>query len=275
MRDISIVCSGLSFSYQNRPALEGISISFFKGDFTGLLGPNGSGKSTFLKNLLGFLKPSEGNVVFAGFSTPDAKTLAAHLAFVPQHAGVPAAMTVQDIVLMGRLPYLADRWAGYSREDREKTAAVLESLGLAEMAGRNITSLSGGELQKALIARALVQEGDIFLLDEATSGLDLNHAVEIMELMREKARSEGKTVIAVLHDLNLASEYCSRVVLLKKGQILFTGAPEEALTEDHIETVYGFRPLIVKDKGSRPFVLPRRMEGGHEAVPGKGTWAHV
>ncbi|MDR1587121.1 MAG: ABC transporter ATP-binding protein [Treponema sp.] len=275
MRDKQLACSGLSFSYQKRLTLKDISLSFCKGDFAGLLGPNGSGKSTFLKNLLGFLKPCGGKIVFADPSASNLKTRAKHLAFVSQHSGPPSAMTVRDIVLMGRLPYLEDRWAGYARKDREKVSAALASLGLAELADRNAASLSGGELQKALIARALVQEGDIFLLDEATSGLDLNHAIEIMEIMREKARAEGKTIIAVLHDLNLASAYCSRLVLLKNGRVLFSGKPEEALSAENIEAVYGIRVPVLKDEKGRPFVLPCRLPPFFEKPDAAEVDSHV
>ena len=206
----------ISFAYRDQAVLEEISLSLRPGEFLGLLGPNGSGKSTFLKNLLGFLRPSRGRIVFSGAETePGREERARRLALVPQSSGLLAALSVRDLVLMGRLPHLRDRWTGYRRRDREKAEEVLAALGLSSMADRNVLSLSGGEMQKVIIGRCLVQEGDILLLDEATSGLDLNHTIEIMELMRRKAGEEGKTIVAVLHDLNMASQYCDRIVLLK------------------------------------------------------------
>ncbi|MDR1909982.1 MAG: ABC transporter ATP-binding protein, partial [Spirochaetaceae bacterium] len=176
-----------------------------------------------------------------------------------QFSGARAAFTVAESVLMGRLPHLKDRWAGYSREDRRKAAEVMELLGIADMAERNVTTLSGGEMQKAVIARCLVQEGDILLLDEATSGLDLNHSVEIMELLRRKADEEGTIILAVLHDLNLASQYCDRILLLKNGRLRFQGRPPEILTEDVVEEIYGIRAVVTADENNRPVVLPRRV----------------
>ena len=212
------VCN-LSFAYHERRILKHISLSLKAGEFLGFLGPNGSGKSTFLKNLLGFLKPAQGRILFAGSDTarsePSRKFRSKRLAFVPQHSRLSAPLSVRDLMLMGRLPHIRDRWTGYGKEDKQKVEDMLKTLGITGMAERDVMSLSGGEMQKVIIGRCLVQEGDILLLDEATSGLDLNHTIEIMELMRKKADEEGKTIVAVLHDLNLASQYCDRIVLLK------------------------------------------------------------
>jgi iron complex transport system ATP-binding protein len=180
---------------------------------------------------------------------------------------------------MGRLPHIRDRWTGYGKEDKEKVEEMLRVLGISGMAERDVMSLSGGEMQKVIIGRCLVQEGDILLLDEATSGLDLNHSIEIMELMRKKADQEGKTIVAVLHDLNLASQYCDRIVLLKDGCLRYQGSPREILTEEVVEDIYGIRAAVKNDEYGRPFVLPRRAaspdmrEAGHKA-PQKEA-AHV
>jgi iron complex transport system ATP-binding protein len=257
----------VSFAYHERLILNGISLSLKAGEFLGFLGPNGSGKSTFLKNLLGYLKPSRGRIVFSGSDTvPDdrfqedrfRKERSKRLAFVPQSSRLPASLSVRDVVLMGRLPHIRDRWAGYGKEDRRKVEETLGALGIADMAERDVMSLSGGEMQKVIIGRCLVQEGDILLLDEATSGLDLNHSIEIMELMRNKAGGEGKTIVAVLHDLNLASQYCDRIVLLKNGRLRYQGSPRDILTEEVVEEIYGIRAVVKADEYGRPFVLPRR-----------------
>jgi len=157
---------------------------------------------------------------------------------------------------MGRLPRLRDRWAGYGAEDREKARAAIAGLGLTALAKRNVLTLSGGEGQKTVIARALAQEGRVFLLDEATSELDLNHGVEIMTLMGEKARRDGAAVIAALHDLNLASHYCDRLVFLKDGVIEADGPPAQILTRDLLEKIYGFRARVNHGDDGTPFVLP-------------------
>lgn len=252
------VCN-LSFAYHERLILKDISLSLKAGEFLGFLGPNGSGKSTFLKNLLGFLKPAQGRILFAGSDTVLTRAFRSkRLAFVPQHSRLSASLSVRDLMLMGRLPHIRDRWTGYGKEDKQKVEDMLKTLGITGMAERDVMSLSGGEMQKVIIGRCLVQEGDILLLDEPTSGLDLNHTIEIMELMRKKADEEGKTIVAVLHDLNLASQYCDRIVLLKDGCLRYQGNPREILTEDVVEEIYGIRAAVTVDEYGRPLVLPRR-----------------
>ncbi|MDR2258621.1 MAG: ABC transporter ATP-binding protein [Treponema sp.] len=251
----------LRFSYPGRPVLEGLSLSLTAGEFAGFLGPNGSGKSTFLKALLGFLKPGGGKVVFYNKEPADEvspKALCRLAAFVPQNPRVNGSFSAGELALMGRLPHLANRWAGYSREDRRKAEAAMRSLGIGGLAGRKADSLSGGELQKVILARCLAQEGDIFLLDEATSNLDLNHSIEIMEILREKTAAEGKIVLAVLHDINLASQYCDKIYLLKEGRLRYQGSPAEVLTEAAVEDIYGIKAAVRKDESGRPYILPQR-----------------
>jgi iron complex transport system ATP-binding protein len=256
---VSLKAEEVSFAYHERIILRDISLSLKPGEFLGFLGPNGSGKSTFLKNLLGYLKPSRGRIVFSGSGlVPTRAERSRRLAFVPQNSRPPAALSVRELILMGRLPHIRDRWAGYGKADRQKVEETLAVLGIVDMAERDVTSLSGGEMQKVIIGRCLVQEGDILLLDEATSGLDLNHTIEIMELMRKKADEERKTIVAVLHDLNLASQYCDRIVLLKNGGLRYQGSPREILTEEVVEEIYGVRAVVKADEYGRPFVLPRR-----------------
>jgi iron complex transport system ATP-binding protein len=258
---MSLNAENISFAYHTRIILNEIDLSLRAGEFLGLLGPNGSGKSTFLKTLLGFLKPCQGRIVFAGTgTTPNPQERSRRISFVPQSSQPPTALTVRELILMGRLPHIRDRWAGYGKGDRRLVAEVLRALDIEDMADRDVSCLSGGERQKAVIGRCLVQEGDILLLDEATSGLDLNHSIEIMELMKKKAGDEGKTIVAVLHDLNLAAQYCDRIVLFKGGRLRYQGKPAEVLTEKVVEEIYGIRVVLRTDEYGRPFVLPRRME---------------
>jgi iron complex transport system ATP-binding protein len=274
---LDIKVQDLHFAYHGRKVLKGISLSLRPGEFLGLLGPNGSGKSTFLKNLLGYLKPQKGRIVFSGM--PDSfgiKDSSRFLAFVPQRPELTMSLPVRELVLMGRLPHIRSRWAGYSGQDRRKVDEVLSALGIADLADRDVARLSGGELQKVIICRCLVQEGEIFLLDEVTSGLDLNHSIEIMELIRRKADEEGKIIVAVFHDLNLASQYCDRVLFLKSGTIYCQGSPGEILTEQVVAEIYGIRVLVLKGEDGKPVVLPRRTDNalapgirGHTAGPEK------
>ncbi|MDR2159965.1 MAG: ABC transporter ATP-binding protein [Treponema sp.] len=266
---MSVTVRNLGFAYRERMVLREISLSLRPGEMVGFLGPNGSGKSTFLKNLLGFLRPSQGRIVFAGLGeNPAPKQLARRLALVPQCSPHRPLLSVKEFILMGRLPHLKDRWAGYDEGDRRKTAEVMATLDLAPLADRYVTELSGGEFQKAVIGRCLVQEGDILLLDEVTTGLDLNHTIEIMELMRKKADEERKTILAVLHDLNLAAQYCDRLMLLKDGRICHQGRPPEVLTTEVVEKIYGVSAAVRIDERGRPYVLPRRAEPAGEPVNG-------
>jgi iron complex transport system ATP-binding protein len=259
---LNIDVQDIRFAYRGREILKKISLSLRSGDFLGLLGPNGSGKSTFLKNLLGYLKPQKGRIVFSGTpGLPGTNDVSRFLSFVPQRPGLSMPLLVRDLVLMGRLPHICSRWAGYDKQDRRKVEEALSALGIEDLADRDVTRLSGGELQKVIICRCLVQEGEVFLLDEVTSGLDLNHCIEIMELIRRKADEEGKIIVAVFHDLNLASQYCDKVLFLKNGQIYCEGNPREVLTERVIEDIYGIRPLIFKGEDDKPIVLPRRAGG--------------
>lgn len=262
---MSLKAENVSFAYHTRIVLNDISLSLRAGEFLGLLGPNGSGKSSFLKNLLGFLKPLRGRVVFSETGMiPEPAERSRRISFVPQGSQPPAALTVRELILMGRLPHIRDRWAGYGKEDHRLVAEALRALDIEMLADRDLSCLSGGEKQKAVIGRCLVQEGDILLLDEATSGLDLNHSIEIMELMKKKALDGGKTVVAVLHDLNLAAQYCDRIVLFKDGCLRYQGNPAEVLTEKTVEEIYGIRVAMKTDEYGIPFVLPRRID----SVPG-------
>jgi iron complex transport system ATP-binding protein len=265
---------GVSFAYHKRLILDDVSLSLKAGEFLGFLGPNGSGKSTFLKNLLGFLTPCAGRIVFSGAVLTRLER-SRRIAFVPQNSMPPASLSVREVLLMGRLPHIRDRWTGYGKADRQKVEEVLDALGITGMAERDVMSLSGGEMQKVIIGRCLVQEGDILLLDEATSGLDLNHTIEIMELMRKKAGGEGKTIVAVLHDLNLASQYCDRIVLLKNGRLRYEGRPQDILTEEVVEEIYGVRAAVKADEYGRPFVLPRRVSSPFSGGTRQGEAAHV
>jgi iron complex transport system ATP-binding protein len=163
------------------------------------------------------------------------------------------------MILLGRLPHLRNKWSGFSDSDRAVVDDVVSKLGLERFMHRKCHCLSGGEFQKVLLARALVQESEILLLDEATSNLDLHHSVEIMELVCTFAE-EGGTVVAVMHDLNLAAKFCDRVVLMKEGKVRYEGPPADVYRRDVISDIYGIDSYISRDDEGNPFVLPRRKK---------------
>ena len=239
--------------------LKELDIIIDTGKVVGILGPNGSGKTTLLKNLILYLKPQGGRIEY--FGTPYAdippRTLSKTLSLVPQRPGGGASLTVYEMIILGRLPHMENRWAGFSEVDRAVTDRFIEKLGLQELKHRKCHALSGGEFQKVLLARALVQESDILLLDEATSNLDPKHSVEIMELVRSFAGGGG-AVVAVMHDLNLASRFCDRVVLMKNGKVKHQGTSRDVYTRDVIYDIYGIDSYISCDDAGVAFVLPRK-----------------
>ena len=227
-----------------------LTVTIPAGQMLGIIGPNGSGKSTFLKLLAGIVRPQNGTILLdehdVGSLSPD--TIGRMVAYVPQEFQAAFPFTVQDIVLMGRYPHrragLWDLW-GWERSDdyaaAERAMARLTVLHLADTA---IGELSGGERQRALIARALAQEPDILLLDEPTAFLDLNYQLEISRILRSLVQERGLTIILVSHDLNLASQYCDRLLLLDRGRLVVLDDPVTVLRPEVLEPVYGCRMLI-------------------------------
>jgi len=243
---------GLSFSYDSAEALRDVSMSVEEGEVVAVLGPNGSGKSTLLKAAARILRPAEGCVYIDGRDVlhMEDRALARTVGYVPQWEERSMPQTVFNAVLMGRLPHFS--W-NPGEEDTERTAAVLERMGLSDCAARYTDELSGGERQKVLIARALAQEARVLLLDEPTANLDLRHQLEVMEIIRSEAE-KGLAALVAIHDVNLALRYCHRFILMKSGSILAAG-PADIITEDTIRTVYGIRCTIHKTP-THKFVIP-------------------
>lgn len=249
----------LSFSYGERQILDGISLSIEKNKLVGILGPNGCGKSTLLKNILGYLNSSSGNIKIynrelKSYSQREKSKL---ISLVPQKSQLVSAISVEEFVLMGRLPHLKNSWTGYSKEDRYIAKTSLKSLELERFSNRIAPTLSGGEFQRVLLARAITQNTDIILLDEPTSALDLNHAIELMEKIKEIVLNEKKTAVAVLHDLNLASLFCDELVMLKNGKVFCKGTPKEVLTKDNLKEVYNLECEIIYDEDTLPYIIPK------------------
>ena len=250
----------MQYSPQDLPVLEQFSLEVKAGIFTGIVGPNGSGKSTLIRALSRALKPVVGAVfldhhdLYAGRSARDS---ARTIAVVPQDTSVSLDFSVRDVVRMGRAPHLPRRpFAAETAGDERIVTDALDAAGVTALADRAVTTLSGGERQRVLFARALAQQPAILLLDEPTASLDLRHQAETLCLARDLAHTEGKAVLAVLHDVNLAAAYCDRLVLLSDGRVAASGTPAEVLTAEHLGAVYGARVWVRPNPVTgRPLVL--------------------
>ena len=261
----SIETRDITFSYTANPLFDRLNVAIGEKEFVGLVGPNGSGKTTFLNLLTRVLKPSRGSILIDGHEIQafSARDLACRVAVVPQESSIIFPFTVSEVVLMGRAPHL--RSILEREEDFDIAAEAMEMTGVAHLASRPVTMLSGGEKQGVLIARALAQRPSILLLDEPTAFLDIKHQVDIYDILTRLNHERGMTIIAVSHDLNLASHYCERVLVFKEGQLMFDGSPEDAITTETIRDVYGAEVVVSKNRRTgRPFVLPIRRQANDQ-----------
>lgn len=240
LRDVTV-------EYGRRVVLRGVSLEIAAGERVALIGPNGAGKSTLLRAVTGVVRPAAGSVSLAG--TPiehlDRGTIARRLAVVPQQATLPFATRVEDVVALGRLPH-EDPLRGSRPADRAAVAAAIERVGVGHLLGRDARELSLGERQLVLLALAVAQSAPVLVLDEPTVHLDLRHQVGTMELLGDLNERDGTTIVAVLHDLGLASLFFPRLVLIDGGRIVADGAPHEVLTPERIREVFGVDPAIVR-----------------------------
>jgi iron complex transport system ATP-binding protein len=219
--------------------LQDIDLSIGEGELVGLIGPNGSGKTTLLKLASGVLHPTKGEIRLDGLNLRHLKrkAVAQMVAMVPQQFHMPFAFGVEDVVMLGRTPFLRMLSEG-SKEELEIVNQVMEEAGIKPLAQRFFNELSGGERQKVVLAMALAQQPKLLLLDEPTAHLDISHQVEILELAKSLNEEQGITVISAIHDLNLASLYFQRLVLLKEGRIVADGTPTQVLTTESIREVF-------------------------------------
>lgn len=251
---------GVGFRYAEKWVLRNVSLSVRTGEFIGLIGPNGSGKTTLLKLMDGMMEPQEGTVELDGseLCSIGRRATARAIAFVPQENPAAFPFSVAEIVLMGRAPHLPV-FGFEGRKDVDIAERSMRMTGVLELAGRMMGSLSGGERQRVLIARALAQKPRVMLLDEPTAFLDIRHQVAVFELVRELRDSEGLTVLSVTHDINLASLYSDRVVLLDNGNVFAQGKPQDVITPENIEAVYRTRVFVDSYPGSGlPRIAPIR-----------------
>ena len=249
----------LSFSYGSTQILKDINMELDSSDVLGIVGPNGAGKSTLIRCIDRILVPQQGTVLLDGqeMKQMSSMEIAKKIGYVPQSISNTFPATVFDTVLMGRRPHLG--WRS-SEEDIDTVLEVLTMLKIKYLAMRDFNEISGGQQQKVLIARALAQDAEILLLDEPTSNLDIRHQLEVMEILTKLVKKKGLSVMMAIHDLNLASRYSDRIIMLNGGSIRDTGDPVSVLTAENIQSVYGAE-VIVKHEAGKPYIIPIRSLG--------------
>jgi iron complex transport system ATP-binding protein len=258
MTRTGLVVDNLTACYEQREVLSGLSLAIPPGKISVIVGANASGKSTLLRAMSRLLPPRAGQVLLDGKSIhhTQPRQLAQVLGLLPQSPIAPEGITVADLVSRGRHPHqgLFARW---TREDDEAVESALEATAIADLAERNVDELSGGQRQRVWIAMVLAQQTDVLLLDEPTTFLDVRHQVEVLDLLVDLNRARGTTIVLVLHDLNLAARYADFLAAVAGGTIHASGTPEEVLTEETIDRVFGVKSRVIIDPTSgRPMMLP-------------------
>ena len=253
----AVACRDLHVARDNTPVLHGVDLSVPAGAWVSLVGPNGSGKTTLLFALAGLIS-STGHLEVEGV-TPrrgGRRRVARTVALMPQRPVVPEGVTARELISLGRTPHIP-RFGTESAHDVVVVDTVIDRLDLHDLAGRIATTLSGGELQRVVLGRALAQQPRVLLLDEPTSALDIGHQQQVLDLVDSLRRETGLTVIAAMHDLTSAAQYGERLVLLDRGRVVADGRPGEVLTAERIAQVYGARVEVV-GRTDGPAVLPVR-----------------
>lgn len=272
----------LTLGYGSRLVAEGLDLEIPAGRVTALVGPNACGKSTALRALARLLRPHAGVVHLDGtdVTSLSAREFALRLALLPQTPTAPDGITVRDLAARGRTPHQR-WWRQWSREDDAVVDAALEATGVAALADRRIEELSGGQRQRVWIAMALAQDAPVLLLDEPTTYLDLAYQVDVLELVAELGRTDGRTVVMVLHELNHACRYADHIIAMRDGAVVAAGPPAEVVTAELVETVFDLAarvipcpvagvPLVVPVGGRRPASLrpQRAADVAHRATDG-------
>jgi len=230
----------ISLSYNHVPVVSDLSFQLKPGELVGLIGPNGCGKTSVIKALSRILALKSGEITLDGrhLRHISHNDLAKVIGVVPQSPNLPETFSVTEVVLLGRSPHLG--WMrNESQRDLQIACEAMQATGIAEFAERKISELSGGEKQRVTIARVLAQQPQAILLDEPTANLDICHQLEVLDLMKSLCRQKQMAVLIALHDLNLAAQYCDRLILIKKGRIFAQGLPHEVITSANIQAVYG------------------------------------
>ncbi len=260
----AIELSGLSFGYGEKLLFAGFNLDVASGDFLGIIGPNGAGKSTLLKLVAGLLKPSQGAVRIGkrDLHALARREVAREVGVVLQENPFAFDYSVRDVVMMGRNPYLR-RFQSPGKRDRDAVNSALEFVDAAFLRDKRINSISAGERQRVVLARALAQEPGILMLDEATSHLDIAHQQLIARILSQLNR-QGKTIVLLSHDLNLAALYCSRILLLDRGKAVACDVPERVITAELIRNVYGVDSIVTRhpQTGRPQVMLPGEQPAG-------------
>lgn len=236
-----------SVAYGDTSVLRGVHASVAPGECIGIIGPNGSGKTTLLKLMSGELKAQSGEVIVCGrpIGQWSAKERARLITVVTQEGIVPVPFSVYDVVMMGRHPHRR-RFFPPSARDRQVVARALEATGLNDMAHKPVAHLSGGERQRVAVARAMAQEPQILLLDEPTTYLDIGYQLTLLQYVWDWRVLTGASVVTVLHDLNLAAQFCERMLMMDRGRIVADGTPEDVLQKDRLKRVYRTSPHLIR-----------------------------
>jgi iron complex transport system ATP-binding protein len=254
---VRLAARGITVGYGGRTVMDGLDVAVPPGLITTIIGPNGCGKSTLLRTLSRLLKPSAGAVVLDGEDIAELRTrdVAKKLGLLPQAPVAPEGLTVADLVARGRHPHQS--WLRqWSSDDASVVERALAMTGVSELAGRPVDSLSGGQRQRVWISMTLAQGTDLLLLDEPTTYLDLAHAIDVLDLVDDLHES-GRTVVMVLHDLNLAIRYSDHLVVMRAGAVLAQGHPSDVITAELLHEAFGLRAEVIDDPvGDRPLVVP-------------------
>ena len=251
--------SSLSIAYDDTTIVKELSVAVADGRITVIVGPNACGKSTLLRGLARLLKPIAGQVILDGtdIATLHTKEVARRLGLLPQTSIAPEGISVADLISRGRFPHqkLLRQW---STDDQAAVAEAMACTGVTELADRLVDELSGGQRQRVWVAMVLAQQTPLLLLDEPTTYLDIAHQVELLDLFAMLNRERGHTVVAVLHDLNHACRYADEIVVMNSGHIVAQGNPDDVVTAELIEDVYGLRCQIIDDpETGTPLIIPR------------------
>jgi iron complex transport system ATP-binding protein len=282
---MTIAVRNLSYSFGEKKVLRDVSFDVGEGEFIGLMGPNGSGKTTLLRCMMNFLPAPEGSVSVGGLQVQSLSPieLAKTFAVVPQSSSTDFIFSAYDIVMMGRLPHRKSSFSGPTRDDAAAVKSAMERTNTWKFAARPFFALSGGERQRVVVARAIAQHPKALLLDEPTVFLDISGQLEIMDLIKSLNREGGMTVVAVLHDVNLAARYCDRIALLSGGRLEAIGPPAEVLNPGMLQSVYGVDVIVRRDPFTNSvYVVPHSMAVAAtrhgtriHMICGGGTGGHV
>ncbi|MEG2246893.1 MAG: ABC transporter ATP-binding protein [Peptostreptococcaceae bacterium] len=244
----SITTKDLNISYGNIDIVKNLNLEIPKGKITTIIGANGCGKSTILKTLGRIITPKSGNIYINGKDLYKEKPteIAKNMAILPQNPQAPSGLTVEELIAYGRFPHQKG-FGKTNKEDKDIVAWAMEVTGISEFKDRNIDDLSGGQRQRAWIAMALAQETDILLLDEPTTYLDLAHQLEILSLLYDLNKNQGRTIVMVIHELNNASRFADHMIGIKKGSIVCEGKAESVMTKENLREIFNIDAEIVKD----------------------------